>query len=84
MKTHILVQLPTCPEYWGSIATPADVDRILDRIESMIRSEFEKKFDLEFERTQTQTPRGSGVHSENEESAQEVWEWISDNWTAAL
>ena len=83
MKTHVLIQLPSDPQYWGSTTNEVtDLPNILDRMESMIRTEFEEKFDLAFERTQT--PLGSGVHSDDEESAQEVWNWISENWTAAL
>jgi hypothetical protein len=81
-KTEVLIQLPTETSYWGSDATKADVSRICDNLESMIRAEFEARLELTFERTQT--PRGGGVHSAHEDSAQEVWNWISENWTAAL
>ena len=81
-KTEVLIQLPTEVSYWGSTATSADVSRICDNLERMIRSEFGARLDLSFERTQT--PRGSGVHSIHEDSAQEVWNWIANNWTTAL
>jgi hypothetical protein len=81
-KTEVLIQLPTETSYWGSDATKADVSRICDNLESMIRAEFEARLELTFERTQT--PRGGGVHSAHEDSAQEVWNWIANNWTAAL
>ena len=81
-KNEVLIQLPTEPSYWGSTATESDVSRICDNLESMIRAEFEARLDLTFERTQT--PRGGGVHSAHEDSAQEVWNWIANNWTAAL
>jgi len=81
-KTEVLIQLPTDPQYWGSNATESDVSRICDSLESMIRSEFGARLDLSFERAPT--PRGGGVHSIHEASAQEVWEWIANNWTAAL
>ena len=83
MKTQVLIQLPTEPSYWGSTANETnDLPNILDRMESMIRAEFGARFDLAFERTQT--PLRQGVHSDDEDSAQEVWNWISENWTAAL
>jgi hypothetical protein len=82
MKTQVLVQLPTEPSYWGSEVTESDVSRICDNLESMIRSEFSARIDLSFERTQT--PRDGGVHSIHEDSAQNVWNWIANNWTAAL
>jgi hypothetical protein len=81
-KTEIFIQLPTEVSYWGSTATESDVSRICDNLESMIRVEFGARLDLTFERTQT--PRGGGVHSAHEDSAQEVWNWIANNWTAAL
>lgn len=81
-KTEVLIQLPTEPSFWGSTATESDVARICDNLESLIRAEFGARLDLTFERTQT--PRGGGVHSIHEDSAQEVWNWIADNWTAAL
>jgi len=81
-KNEVLIQLPTEISYWGSTATESDVSRICDNLESMIRAEFSARLSLTFERTQT--PRGGGVHSEHEDSAQEVWNWIANNWTAAL
>ena len=81
-KTKVLIQLPTEVSYWGSTATESDVSRICDNLESMIRSEFEERLELSFERTPT--PRDGGVHSIHEASAQDVWNWISNNWTAAL
>jgi len=81
-KQEIIIQLPTEPRYWGSIATPADVDRILEKLEGMIWSEFGERFHLLFQRMPE--PQGAGVHCINEACAQEVWEWIGNNWTAAL
>lgn len=82
-KNEVLIQLPADPQYWGSTANEVDdLPNILDRMESMIRAEFEARLDLNFERTQT--PRGGGIHSMHEDSAQEVWNWIANNWTAAL
>jgi hypothetical protein len=52
-KTEVLIQLPTETSYWGSDATKADVSRICDNLESMIRAEFEARLELTFERTQT-------------------------------
>ena len=81
--TQVLIQIPTDPTYWGSTANETnDLPNILDRMESMIRAEFGARFDLAFERTQT--PLGQGVHSDDEDSEQEIWNWISENWTAAL
>jgi len=78
----ITIQLPTDPSYWGSTATETDVDRILDSLESMIRSEFEDRYDLIFERTAN--PQGSGVHSDDGSDGSEIHEWIENNWGAAL
>ena len=82
IQTQVLIQLPSDPLYWGSTATQANVSRICDNLESMIRAEFAGYFDLTFERTAT--PLGDGVSSDHEDSAQEVWNWIANNWTAAL
>jgi len=82
IQTQVLIQLPTEPSYWGSTATQADVSRILDNLQSMIRAEFAGYFDLTFERTAT--PRGDGVHSDDGYAIELISEWISDNWTAAL
>ena len=81
-KTEVLVQLPTEVSYWGSTATECDVARICDSLESLIRSEFSARLNLTFERTIS--PRGGGVHSIHEDSAQDVWNWIANNWTAAF
>jgi len=82
IQTQVLIQLPTETSYWGSDATQADVSRILDNLQSMIRAQFAGYFDLTFERTAT--PRGSGVHSDDNDAVELISEWISDNWTAAL
>jgi hypothetical protein len=81
-KNEVFIQLPTEPSYWGSEATATDVSRICDNLESMIRAEFGERLVLNFERTAT--PLGDGVSSDHEDSAQEVWNWIADYWTAAL
>ena len=81
-KTEVLIQLPIEVAYWGSTATSADVLRLCDNLESMIRSEFGARLDLSFERTKT--PSRGGVHSEYDDARSEVWQWIQDNWTAAL
>ena len=81
-KNEVLIQLPSDPSYWGSTATQADVSRILDNLQSMIRAQFAGYFDLTFERTAT--PRGSGVHSDDSDAVELISEWISNNWTAAL
>ena len=82
IQTQVLIQLPSDPSYWGSTATQADVSRICDNLQSMIRAQFAGYFDLTFERTAT--PRGSGVHSDDSDAVELISEWISDNWTAAL
>lgn len=82
IQTQVLIQLPSDPSYWGSTATQADVSRILDNLQSMIRAQFAGYFDLTFERTAT--PRGSGVHSDDSDAVELISEWISENWTAAL
>ena len=82
IQTQVLIQLPSDPSYWGSTATQADVSRILDNLQSMIRAEFAGYFDLTFERTAN--PRGGGVHSDDSDAVELISEWISENWTAAL
>lgn len=81
-KTEVLIQLPTEVSYWGSEATESDVARICDNLESLIRAEFGARLNLTFELTVS--PRLGGVHSMHEDSAQDVWNWIANNWTAAL
>ena len=81
-KTEVFIQLPTEVSYWGSTATESDVSRICDNLESLIRAEFGERLVLNFERTAT--PLGDGVSSDHEDSAQEVWNWIANNWTTAL
>lgn len=81
-KQEITITLPTEPSYWGSAATSADVDRIIDTLESMIQTEFGERFDLSFQRMPLVL--SSGVHCIQDDCAQEVWEWIGDNWTDAL
>ena len=83
MSNIITVQLPTDPAYWGSTATEADVDRILTNLESMIRDQF-PEFELEFQFERCATPRFGGVFSSDESVAESVYEFIRDNWTAAL
>lgn len=79
----ITVQLPTELSYWGSTATEADVTRILDNLEAMIRSEFaDAPFELHFERTATPMPRG--VIGDDDEAVEAVFEFIATNWTNAL
>ena len=82
IQTQVLIQLPSDPSYWGSDATQADVSRILDNLQSMIRAQFAGYFDLTFERTAN--PRGGGVHSDDSDAVELISEWISENWTAAL
>ena len=82
IQTQVLIQLPTETSYWGSDATQADVSRICDNLQSMIRAQFGERLVLNFERTAT--PLGDGISSDHEDSAQEVWNWIANNWTAAL
>lgn len=81
-KPDVAVQLPTEVSYWGTEATEADVARILDNLEGMIRSEFGGRADLTMERTAT--PRGSGIHCEDEELAEDIGKYMEDNWAAAL
>ena len=81
-KNEVFIQLPTEVSYWGSTATESDVPRICDNLESLIRAEFGERLVLNFERTAT--PLADGVSSDHEDSAQEVWNWIANNWTDAL
>ena len=75
------IQLPTDPTYWGQDATSSDVERILDTMESMIRSRFDT-LEIQFERTQS--PRGSRVHGPDDEICDSIHSWIQENWTLAL
>ena len=81
-KNEVFIQLPTEPSYWGSEASPSDVSHICDNLESMIRVEFGERTILIFERTAN--PRGKGVTCAHEDTAQDIWNWIANNWTAAL
>lgn len=79
----ITIQLPTEPIYWGSTVTENDVTRILDSLESMIRSEYaDAPFELRFERTAT--PQGCGIHGDDQDAVECVREFIAANWTQAL
>lgn len=78
----VTIQLPTEISYWGSTATAADVERIHDNLEGMITLEFSDRAELVFERVEN--PRGSGVHSDDNDLAEEIHKWIQDRWTAAL
>jgi len=79
----ILVQLPTEPSYWGSSATKADVERIVKNLETLIRSEFsDAPFEIWFERTET--PRGTGIHGDDDDACAAIFEFVQNNWTAAL
>jgi len=81
--TEITVQLPTEISYWGDEATESDVTRILDNFEAMIKNEFRTAtLEIRFERTPT--PRGNGVHGDNEEACQDIFEWMQNNWVMAL
>lgn len=80
--SSITIQLPTETSYWGSNATEADVVRINDTLETMLRGEFGERADLTFERTST--PRGSGIHGDDSELCEEIHEWLQERWTAAL
>ena len=81
-KTEVFIQIPTEVSYWGSTATESDVSRICDNLESLIRAEFGERLVLIFERTDNVW--GTGIHSAHEDSAQDVWNWIANNWTTAL
>ena len=81
-KQTVLIRLSTEPSHWGSDVTATDVSRICDNLESLLRAEFGERAILIFERTAT--PHGGGVHCDHEDSAQDVWNWIANNWTAAL
>jgi hypothetical protein len=79
----ITVQLPTELSYWGSIATEADVTRALDNIEAMVRSHFaDAPFEITFERTSN--PMGRGVHGDDAEAVEAIFDFISAYWTNAL
>lgn len=82
-KTHMkaAIQLPTEPSYWGSIATEADVERILDNLEVMIRREFD---DVEITFERKSEPQGTGIFADTDELHDRLFDWIEKNWTAAL
>lgn len=78
----ITVQIPTEPSYYGSTCTSEQVDIIATRLESMLRNQFDDHH-ITFERTPT--PSRSGVRClEDSDLAEEVADWIAENWTAAL
>ena len=75
------IQLPTEPSYWGSTATEADVERILDNLEGMIQREFD---DVEITFERRSQPQGRGISASTEELRDRIFDWIENNWTAAL
>lgn len=77
----ITVQLPTEPSYWGSTATKADVDRIIGNLETMIRNKF-GNIDIDFQHMSE--PRGRGIWGDDESVIDSIYQFIQDNWTAAL
>jgi hypothetical protein len=77
----ITIQLPTEPSYWGSTATEADVYRIIGNLEMMIRSQF-PDVDIDFQHMQE--PRGRGIFGNDESMMDSIYQFIQDNWTAAL
>lgn len=77
----ITVQLPTDPSYWGSTATEADVYRIIGNLETMIRSQF-PDVDIDFQHMQE--PQGRGIFGDNQSLIDSIYQFIQDNWTAAL
>jgi hypothetical protein len=79
----ITVQMPTEPSYWGSTATDADVARAIGNLEEMVRREFsDAPFEIRFERLAE--PVGRGIHGDDQEAVEEIFEFISAYWTAAL
>jgi len=81
MSNIITVQLPTETSYWGSNATEADVYRIIGNLEMMIRSQF-PDVDIDFQHMQE--PRGRGIFGDDESLMDSIYQFIQDNWTAAL
>jgi hypothetical protein len=81
MSNIITVQLPTETSYWGSTATEADVYRIIGNLETMIRSQF-PDVDIDFQHMQE--PRGRGIFGDDESLMDSIYQFIQDNWTAAL
>lgn len=79
----ITVQLPTETFYFGANATAADVTRILDNLEAMVRREFaDAPFELRFERMAS--PQGRGIHGDDLDAVEAVFEFLKENWTAAF
>ena len=79
--SNITIQLPTEPSYWGSTATKADVERIIGNLETMIRKEF-GNIDIDFQHMSE--PRGRGIWGDDESVIDDIYQFIQDNWTAAL
>lgn len=77
----VTVQLPSDTAYWGPTATATDADRILTRLEEMIRAEFEDRVELVIERTEV---CGTGIWGMDDAICDEIHEWIGANWQAAL
>jgi len=82
MKPSILIELPTDPSYYGTDCDSELAMDICNSLERMIRSEFDQQVQLSFEFTYS--PRGSGIHGDNEVLVESIHRWIQDNWTAAL
>ena len=67
--------------YLGPTATEADVYRIIGNLEMMIRNQF-PNVDIDFQHMQE--PRGRGIFGDDESLMDSIYQFIQDNWTAAL
>ena len=82
-QMNITIQIPTELSYWGSDITSEEIPMIADRMEALIQNEFGGRHDITFERTGT--PSRRRVHCPDApDIAEEIAEWIGDNWIQAL
>jgi len=73
--SHYTVCISNEPSYYGSDCTQSDADRIAASLTALITSEF-PGIDV--------ATSGPALTGPDSETVDEIREWISANWTAAL
>jgi hypothetical protein len=73
------VRVSTDPSYYSSTCTQADAERISDNIAKLVEAEF-----LGVSIIKESEIGGRGVSGPDQEIVDEISDWISTNWTAAL
>jgi hypothetical protein len=73
------VRVSTDPSYYGSDCTQADANRISDGITKLVEAEFPGVSIIKESEI-----GGRGVSGPDQETVDEISDWISTNWTAAF